>query len=112
MLLNDLLRKLYITGNYVGASYLRAAVELTLNDEDYLLRVLNLYREIAFRANRKPATIERDIRTVALRAWQLNYELLCEIAGYKLTKPPTNAEFIEMLVYFVKKHGETPRATG
>lgn len=108
----DLLRRLYITGNYRGAHHLRVAVELVHQDEDYLLHMGKLYSAIAFRAGCSSTSVERSIRTVILRAWTCNYPLLCEIAGHKLPAPPTNSEFIEMLVYFVKRYNGADRAIG
>lgn len=108
----DLLRRLYITGNYRGAHHLRVAIKLVRQDEDYLLHMGKLYSAIAFRAGCSTVSIERSIRTVILRAWTCNYPLLCEIAGHELTAPPTNSEFIEMLLYFVIRHEEADRAIG
>ena len=100
----DILRRLGITRNYRGAQHLRAAIECVKENEEHLLLICDLYRLIAFRAGCSAVSVERSMRTAILRAWDKNRPLLCKIAGYPLTAPPTISEFIEMVAYYTQKY--------
>ncbi len=49
--------------------------------------------------------LERNLRTAIQRAWQINPELLQELAAYPLDTAPTVSEFIDILSTYVLRHG-------
>ena len=54
-----------------------------------------------------PLTVERNLRTVVSRAWQVNPDLLCRMAGYPLTAAPTASEFIEIIASYIIRSRQT-----
>lgn len=103
----DILRQLGITHNYCGYRNTVAAVELVLEDEKRLEAVTKeVYYETSLKCGCKWSSVERNIRTVVKRAWAVNPELLKEIAGFPLKRPPTASEFIEIIASYIKRAGE------
>lgn len=103
----DLLRQFGITGCYRGLKYVVFVVELAVSEEERLEAVTKeLYMETASHFNCKWTAVERNIRTVAARAWRVNPDLLCEIAGYPLTCTPTASEFIEIVVSYILRSSQ------
>lgn len=49
--------------------------------------------------------LERNLRTVIQRAWQVNPALLQEMAVYPLNAPPTVSEFIDILSTYMMRRG-------
>ena len=49
--------------------------------------------------------LERNLRTVIQRAWQVNAALLQEMAAYPLNAPPTVSEFIDILSTYMMRRG-------
>ena len=49
----------------------------------------------------KWTVVERNIRTVVARAWQVNSDLLIRMAGYPLDGAPTASEFIEIVSSYI-----------
>lgn len=68
-----LLRRMGVTPNYTG------------------------FHQAAREMNTTGAAVERNIRTVILRAWRQNPELLRQCARFPLNKRPTCGEFLDML---------------
>ena len=105
--IHTLLRSLGITANYCGYHITVIACELLMQDEMLFLRITKgLYPEVAKRLNCGTFTIERNIRTIIYRAWDVRRERLCEIAGIELTEPPRVVEFLDMLISYVNEHNE------
>ena len=102
--IHTLLRSLGITANYCGYHITVIACELLMQDEMLFLRITKgLYPEVAKRLNCGTFTIERNIRTIIYRAWDVRRERLCEIAGIELTEPPKVVEFLDMLISYMEK---------
>ena len=55
----------------------------------------------------KWTAVERNLRTVVSRAWQVNPDLLCRMAGYPLTAAPTASEFIEIIASYIIRSRQT-----
>ena len=53
-------------------------------------------------------TVERNIRTLAARAWRINAPLLEQLAGYSLESAPSASEFIEILTNFTMRNAQVP----
>ncbi len=49
-------------------------------------------------------TVERNIRTIILRAWRVNRKGLQELAGYPLEGPPPVSDFLQILVSYLRRH--------
>ena len=78
---------------------------MILEDETRLNNVKqNLLIPIAAESHCSWAAIERNIRTVASRAWKIHPDLLRRIAGYPLHYMPTENEFLEILACHLLRH--------
>ena len=103
-----------IHSTYRGFYYLRHALKLCLQDEDYLLFVYKrLYVDIAkeFRVSRD--SVEHCMRTTITYCWNNgNRDFLCGIAKYPLLSKPTNSEFIDILYHHLKFQDRQPAFAG
>ena len=96
--INELLYTLGIGRQYLGHNITAQAVGMVILDENCLLCVKQgIYIPIAAQRHCDWRTIERNIRTVIHRAWNVNQTYLNELAGYPLHQEPTVTEFVEML---------------
>ena len=92
-----MLRSLGITRCYRGTSFALAGIQLVLENEDCLQNVIrDIYCVIAQRHQCNWHAVERSLRTVIRRAWQINPQLLCAMAGYPLDGPPSASQFLEI----------------
>lgn len=104
-LLNETLQSLGISKCYKGYRQLLLSVELALDDENRLICITeNIYHQVADLCCCNYCQVERNIRTVAQRAWDINAERLTEIAGYSLISSPSVSELISILVTYVKRN--------
>lgn len=93
-----LLRRMGVTPNYTSFHQAaRAACEAARRPELMLSLSKWLYPLVAREMNTTGAAVERNIRTVILRAWRQNPELLRQCARFPLNKRPTCGEFLDML---------------
>ena len=98
------LRRLRITGKLIGFRYLTYAIARAVDDPTLLTLVTKvLYFETA-RAYQTTATrAERAIRHAVHRSWENgSRELLEKMAGHPLERCPTNAEFIDIVAYYIR----------
>ena len=104
-LLNKTIQSLGIDKRYKGRKQLSLCVELALDDESRLLYMTeNIYIPVANECNCDYRNIERNIRTVAHRAWKLNSEKLIQMAGYTLVNSPSVSELISILVTYIERN--------
>ena len=97
-----LLRRLGITPNYTGYFQTAQAVELCLEEPERLTLITKLvYSEVAGRYGVNWTTVERNIRTVAMLAWESNPEAMEELMGRKLNSRPVASQFIAALTFKV-----------
>lgn len=97
-MIQDALRPFGITRCYKGAKHTVYAIYLAVTEGERLEAVTKeIYTETASHFGCKWTAVERNIRTVVSRAWRVNPDLLCEMAGYSLTTAPTSSEFIEII---------------
>nr|WP_294466666.1 sporulation initiation factor Spo0A C-terminal domain-containing protein [uncultured Sellimonas sp.] len=103
-LIYETLRSLGLTSKYQGYQQLAEAVKIVLDNDNVMLNVTkNIYPEAAYRMNTTPQSIERNIRTAIEVCWrQSGPESFSKIAGCRITQIPTNAEFIDMLAFYIK----------
>ena len=98
------LRRLRISGKLMGFRYLAYAVARAVDDPTLLTLVTKvLYFETA-RAYQTTATrAERAIRHAIRRSWESgSRELLETMAGHPLEQCPTNAEFIDIVAFYIR----------
>ena len=92
------LRTLGIGRQYLGYNITIRAVRMVLTDENCLLCIKQgIFVPMSRQQKCDWRTIERNIRTVIHRAWNVNREYLGELAGYPMHQEPTVTEFVEML---------------
>ena len=100
-----LIHRLGVTPGYRGYRQLIAALELVIENEDWLWNMMKLYSEIGKRTGANSAAVERNIRTICERAWIVNPRLLEQTIGYPINGKPTNSEFLAMLLGYEQRHG-------
>lgn len=104
-LLNETLQSLGISKCYKGYRQLHLSVELALDDESRLECITDcIYNQVADMCNCDCRHIERNIRTVANHAWEVNAKRLTEIAGYTLISSPSVSELISILVTYIERN--------
>lgn len=102
--IKELLHSLGITGKYKGYIFATIACELVLEDETRLYHITyEVYSEIAKRYGCHEASVERNIRTIIYKAWDLRRERFIEVAGIPLTEPPTVSDFIDYLATYIQR---------
>ena len=101
-MIKEVLRNLGITCNYMGYQQTLLAIELALEDESRMYSMhREIYQVVAEKLQCSKYTVERNIRTVIYRAWDVNRELFIAMAGYKRVLPPSVSEFIAILVAYI-----------
>lgn len=106
--IQEILRLLGITRCHKGFKHIEFSVALAVSEEDRLEAVTKeIYMETASYFHCKWTAVERNIRTAVARAWKVNRPLLCELAGYPLTCPPTASEFIEIIASYILRSSPT-----
>ena len=104
-IIQDALRELGIGQNHISQRRTVVAIQLSLENEDRLLRVKKgIYIPAAEQCNCTWGAVERNIRTVVEKAWEINRDGLIKMAGYPLSEPPTASEFIEIMAYHIQKN--------
>lgn len=98
-IVTDIITKIGIPASVKGYYYLRAAIILTLTDEEEMKSVTkNLYPAIAESFSTTPVRVERAIRHAVEVAWgKRNVEEIYEMFGYIPHQKPTNAEIISTI---------------
>ena len=99
--ITDLILRLGIPSTRQGYRYLCRALELCLENEDYLLSVYKtLYVDVAKYYSDSRDNVEHSMRTAINHCWNYgNRELLIKITKYPLTKRPTTGEFLDILYH-------------
>lgn len=101
-MIQDILNELGITRRYKGFAHTAYAIQLAVADEDRLCYVTKeIYEATALHFGSTWSCVERNIRTIVARAWQINQPFLGEMARYPLSSPPTASEFIEIISSYV-----------
>ena len=79
----DILRSFGITRCYKGFKHTEYAICLAIQDESRLEAITKeIYMETAAHFECNWTAVERNIRTAVSRAWSVNPDLLCQMAGY------------------------------
>lgn len=102
--ITDVLRTLGSTRPSRGRFRTVAAIALACEKEDRLTAVTNeIYRAVAREHGCQWSAVERNVRTVANRAWNQRKERLTEVAGYTVDGPPSAGEFMEIVVSYLQR---------
>lgn len=100
--IQNTLRPFGITRCYKGFKYTVYAIHLVIENEDRLDAVTKeIYMETASYFGCKWTAVERNIRTAVSKAWRVNPDLLCRMAGYPLSDTPTASAFIEIISSYI-----------
>lgn len=103
-MLQETLQRLGITEKYAGFFLTGTAVELCMERPSRLRSVIKeVYWETAEIHGCARADVERNIRTVVLRAWKVNRAGLQALAEYPLEAPPSVSDFLQILVSHIRK---------
>lgn len=107
----EILRPFHITHKYVGCRQLALAVQIIRDNPDSLEAVgKQIYRPIAAVYHCEWKSVERNMRTLAMHAWDSDRRALEKLAGYPLSAPPTAADFIEIVSNYILRHPRPPFA--
>ena len=101
------LRKMRIGMRYKGYACVLIAAKLSLGKQgDPMYITKDLYPSIAEQTRLTQEAVESNITYVVQKCWENNRTYLREIAGYELERPPSNQEFIDILVNHALRAGE------
>ena len=93
------IRKLGATSKYKGYYYVVDAVEMAQKIYERPVKVTkDIYPVIARKYKSTPSNVEHNIRTLV----NLCKDTLEEMAGCTMADKPTNSEFIDILVYYLR----------
>ena len=102
--IREVLQPFGITRNYRGHAQLICAVRLVLEDENRLLCVKrDVYEVVAARCGSTYRRVERNLRTVVLRAWRRNRPFLTQMTRFPLSEPPTVSQFIDIVATYIQR---------
>ena len=101
-LMHEELQALGITPNYKGYQQAVCAIQLALEEESRL-RNVTIYWVVADAMGCARSDIERNLRTLSLRAWRVNPLRLQEIAPYPLSAPPAASQRITILTTHIQR---------
>lgn len=103
-LMHEELQALGITPNYKGYQQAVCAIQLALEEESRLRNVTKeIYWVVADAMGCARSDIERNLRTLSLRAWRVNPLRLQEIAPYPLSAPPAASQRITILTTHIQR---------
>lgn len=107
MIMNEkliyLLFDLGLSANYTGFFYIITAAEIAIKEQQSLTMVTKwLYPQVAKQYKTSWKAVERNIRTCIEIIWSRNPYKLQQLANFPLDTKPTVAQFISILVYYIK----------
>ena len=91
------------TSKYKGYYYVVDAVEMAQKIYERPVKVTkDIYPVIARKYKSTPSNVEHNIRTLVNLCWMNHKDTLEEMAGCTMADKPTNSEFIDILVYYLR----------
>ena len=100
----DLLYRLGFSATNTAFFQLSYAVYLAALNPHWLLKPSQrLYPEVADQYNTNPLQVVRNIDRFACTTWHKNAAFLCSLTCCPLMTAPTAAQFLRMLVHYVRK---------
>lgn len=111
--ISKLLKQLGISPKLKGYSYIRAALEIILNDSQAILAITKkIYPAIASRYNTSPSNVERAIRHAIIILWETDSRIYYnKITQHHSDLKPTNGQFLAQLAEFLSLDNNAPAAT-
>ena len=104
------LRPLGIVHTSKGYHRVVTCIQLAVENENRLEAITKeIYMEAADLCECDWRCIERNIRIVVKRAWDVNRPLLEDIAGYPLDKQPSAGEFLELITNNILRDEEAAK---
>ena len=105
MNMDELLRKCRFSKRYQGYYAFRECLLIALENEETLLYVTGIYKDVARKLNISWKLAERNIRTMLDCSWKTGGRRhLEELSGGTLYDKPTISEVLEILVCYLKEH--------
>ena len=90
--------------SFFFALVIAIALTLALEDEDRLNSITReIYAETAKQLGSTPSAVEKNLRTVVMRAWDINRADLERMAGYRLEAMPSVSEFLDILFNYIQR---------
>lgn len=102
-MIHKIIRQFHVTSKYKGYLLIIDATQLYTN-KDFVRVTKDIYPALAQKYQMSSASVERNIRTVIEACWKNDRDAVRNIIGYDINKCPTNAEFLEAIVYLVNEH--------
>ena len=100
----DLLYRLGFSATNTAFFQLSYAVYLAALNPHWLLKPSQrLYPEVADQYNTNPLQVVRNIDRIACTTWHKNAAFLCSLTCCPLMTAPTAAQFLRMLVHYIRK---------
>jgi len=100
---SEVLYELGATEKYLGHKYVVDVILMLLEDKSKMHRFIKgIYPDIAESYGVTPGSVERNIRTVVKKSYEINPELLDIIFGYELCEVPTATSFLLYLYKYVR----------
>ena len=100
----NVLCQLGLTANYAGFYQTAEAVRLALEAPQRLCLVTRwLYPDVALRCHTTAGAVERNIRTAVSRIWSEDPSRLSLVSWTPLSRRPTNAQFLGLLVAYLSR---------
>lgn len=101
-----ILRKCHINSKYKGYLYIQESIAIMSNciENDKLTPYItkDVYPVIAHKYNSSLCSVEAAIRNSIGKCWENNNMYVQEILGYKTSKCPSNTEFLNAIIYYMK----------
>lgn len=99
----EVIRKFKLTSKCKGYYLIPEAIEIARNNYDHCLKITkDVYPILSQRHGVPYERIERNIRYAIEKCWKNNRAFMEEIAGEELTTYPSNSEFLDMVVYWLR----------
>lgn len=94
------LHQMHAGRQYKGYWCVLRATQLCMQNEEHLFGVTkSLYPQVAKALKMNRRSVEHNIRYLIAKCWKSDAAYLQNIAGYPLDRPPTNREFLEILLH-------------
>lgn len=101
----DALYRLGATANYIGFFHTAYAIWLCAKEPERLQLVTKwLYPDVAEHYKTNWKAVERNIRSLIALIWDNNPEILCEYAGFRLTRKPRPGQFLAFMTQVIQSH--------
>ncbi len=101
LIVTQYLRKLGISPNLTGFTYLRGSIIKVINCPSKINSIMQLYNDIAKQNSTTPSRVEHSIRyVITLLMKRGNYQVIDNLFSYIInsqTRKPSNSEFIAII---------------